>query len=60
MRKNHDGHYEVDGSFVTGNEQIKCDADLSSRVYDKVKNTKVSKLLKMAIHNVESASPVAD
>ena len=36
MRKNDDGHYEVDGRFVTGNEQIKCDADLSSRVYDKV------------------------
>ena len=37
MVRNSDGHYEVDGSFITGNEQVKCDADFSSRVYDKVR-----------------------
>ena len=39
MVRNGDGHYEVDGSFVTGNEQVKCDAEFSSRLYDKVELT---------------------
>ena len=36
MARNKDGHYELDGSFVSGNEQVKCDAEFTSRVYDKV------------------------
>ena len=36
MARNKDGHYELDGSFITGNEQVKCDAEFTSRVYDKV------------------------
>ena len=42
MIRNSDGHYEVDGSFINGNEQVKCDADFSSRVYDKVLNVCIS------------------
>jgi hypothetical protein len=30
------GHYQLDNSFITGNSQIKCDADFDSKVYDKV------------------------
>ena len=36
MARNSDGHYEVDETFITGNEQVKCDAEFTSRVYDKV------------------------
>ena len=36
MARNDDGHYEVDESFITGNEQVKCDAEFTSRIYDKV------------------------
>ena len=36
MARNGDGHYEVDESFITGNEQVKCDAEFTSRIYDKV------------------------
>ena len=35
MVRDEDGHYVVDGSFVTGNSQVKCDGDFSSRIYDK-------------------------
>ena len=42
MARNSDGHYELDGSFITGNEQVKCDAEFSSRVYDKVQILKYS------------------
>ena len=36
MARNSDGHYEVDESYITGNEQVKCDAEFTSRIYDKV------------------------
>ena len=42
MVRNADGHYEVDGSFISGNEQIKCDAEFTSRVYDKVEKYIIS------------------
>ena len=38
MKRNQDGHYELDTSFVTANHQIKCDATWSSQVFDNFKD----------------------
>lgn len=38
MKRNQDGHYVLDTSFVTANHQIKCDATWSSQVFDNFKD----------------------
>jgi len=60
MYQNDDGHYALQGSFITGNIMVKCDATWSAEVYDNFNDYVKGKMAASSSGYGVQASPTVD